>query len=423
METRIRGCALVLIIGVLARCAVCLILVPAWERSANLAPAPDAYPVLAKNLIDSGTIGFAPYGASPTTTRGPGFAAWLAPASKLVGGDPHLLALWGCVPAIAAAGWLAWEVTRRRGERVGMLAGLLAALHPLPAWVAGRCMSDEFYGAIGFGAAAALCRGLESAAQSRRARLGWLAAGTALLAAQMLTRSAGILTAAAILLAGLATPARRTGNLRGRAWALCAILSLALVPALAWSIRPSKLESRLVFVQSLNGYNFWIGEAFDRFGPESVKGEFSRARTEFVFRTAGEPVPPADFWWGQLTPEQLSRMEPRLMVAAREHIAAEPLGYARRVARGLWHFWFRAETASRSLQYVLVSLPLVVLAFVGIYRELKRRRDFLSVALALSAVLHVLAYAAVIPLARYSVGVYPAAVFLAAMVFRVPRGD
>ena len=67
-------------------------------------------------------------------------------------------------------------------------------------------------------------------------------------------------------------------------WHLVAVTSIInkagfLGPQL-WA--SSRLEHRPVFVQSLIGYNFWLGEGFHRFGTERVTGEHYLARIELI---------------------------------------------------------------------------------------------------------------------------------------------
>ncbi len=399
---------LVFCAGLAARALFCFAIVPAWEQRNNLAPAPDAYPELARSLLDTGTLGFGEHGATPTTTRGPSFAIWLTVPMSLGVSDQRWLAFWGSIPGVLAGLWVGWACLRRYGRWSAALAWAICLVHPLPAFASARVMGDEFFASLGVGAVAAWSEARVAASRHQRTR--WAAVSGVFLALHILARANGILTLAALLFAegrALAKNAR----------ALALVAAIGLVPALGWSVRTSVLEGHSVFVQSLTWYNFWLGEGFDRFGREQAKGDLYRQRIELIFETAGLPPPNLDtWWWGQLTPAQLQELEPRLRVRAQEYVARHPLRYAARVLRGIAGFWVRGETGYRTRAYVVAVLPLLLLAAIGIARRAGRASpDELARVFLWSLVLQTAGYALLAPMARYSVQVYPALAYLAAL--------
>jgi hypothetical protein len=94
------------------------------------------------------------------------------------------------------------------------------------------------------------------------------------------------------------------------------------------------------------------------------------------------------------------------LASARE---AAPFHYLKRCLAGLFWLWVRAETATRTLQYALVALPLVVMGLIGLSRAGSRILVFAVLA-------HVAIYVAVCPAARYSVQLYPILSYLAGTV-------
>ena len=133
---------------------------------------------------------------------------------------------------------------------------------------ASRAMSDEFCGVLGL-AGLVLWRVSSLSGDSPRRRL-WIAGAGCALGLATLVRATGILFLLALVIAALWTraPAGRT----------LALAALALVPALAWSVRSSALEGRPVFVHSLGAYNFWMGEASARYGFAPDPGGGARRR-------------------------------------------------------------------------------------------------------------------------------------------------
>lgn len=157
----------VFLVGLCARALVSFWIVPSWESSAGVADSPDRYPTLARELLEHGAFGYGAEGATPTTVRGPAFPLWLA--LPVAGGvvRPQALGLWGALPMVLLAAWLARLLQTHHGAIVGFAAGLLIVLHPLPAFTSGRVMGDEFYGAAGFAGLAMLVAPRSAAALKR----------------------------------------------------------------------------------------------------------------------------------------------------------------------------------------------------------------------------------------------------------------
>ena len=387
-------------------------IVPQYEKRAGVPSDPDAYLVLAGSLLDHGSLGFGSQGADPTTVRGPAFPAWLALGILALGDDPRWIGIWSGIPGVLVAAAIAFVLKRRASTLAAVVGGSIAAIHPLPAFVASRVMGDDFTGATGV---AGLLLWDVALREERPGRsFVWSAGAGLLLAVQMLARATGILTLGAA--AGLAL-ARRP-----RRPALLALLAVvALLPPLAWSVRSSRLEGRFVFVHSLGAYNFWLGEAFDRFGKQGEGGAGWGEAKRFALAQAGRSGDEAvRFWYGDLTPRQAAELDSGLARSAWDRIVRDPAGYLARFGRGLAFFWYRAETIhSRSLQYLIVALPVLILSVAGAAASIRRGGDGASLAALLVTfiLLHNVAYAATIPMARMSMQVYGALAYLAGAAF------
>ncbi|MFN7965937.1 MAG: hypothetical protein U0V87_09665 [Acidobacteriota bacterium] len=395
------------------------------EERSGLGSNPDHYPTLAMSLWQQHELGYLDEGASPTTIRGPGFPSWLAVAIALDIADGRWLGVWAALPTIAiTAGFAAW-LTRRIGARHALLFGFVTLMHPLPAFVSSRTMSDEFYAALGLAAVWSWVTALSPSVG--RSRWRWVVGSGAALALQVLTRPTGLLTLGAIVVVTLLATRRAKRDrvfdaARSRWRELSVLVLLALLPALAWSVRSSKLEGRVLFVHSLAAYNFWYGEALDRLPLEDERGRSHGLAVEQILRLGGkDPSAAPKFWYGTLTPRDVAALETRLSQAARENIVEHPLQYTARVLRGMVWFWVRAETKTRTLQYVVAIVPLLLLALYGAWRGTGnldgslRRMAHLSVGLLLA---HDLAYAATLPMARMCVQVFPLLTLLAVLGVR-----
>jgi 4-amino-4-deoxy-L-arabinose transferase-like glycosyltransferase len=397
--------------GLAVRLVFATALVPRLERRANVQPDPDHYAELAASLLDRGELGFDPPGASPTSVRGPAFPAWLAIGMAVGGRSMAWIAFWACVPGLIAAAAIAAVLARTRSRLAGLVGGLLCAAHPLACFVSARVLSDEFYGAvIGF-AVAAWWWSLRSDRAATAAR--WAAAAGAFIAVAALTRVTAIAVLVVFVVSALLVTPRRIAP-------ALAVVIVAVVLLLPWAWRTSLLVGRPALVESLAGYNFWLGESAYRDGFAADFGTArSRAHELMAVEAGTEATRSPEFWYASLSPLEAREFNEKLHGAALRHVGAKPWSYVKRCLSGLLWFWIRAETAARTLQYTLVALPLLAAALYGFSTiRTAPRPDGLAIGLIGAVVFaHVLMYAAVCPMARYSVAVYPLLCYLAGAGF------
>jgi len=399
---------LLLLAAIGIRLLVCFALLPRWEESRGAAHFPDGYPYLAQSLLSEGTLGFGPWGgASPTTTKGPGFPAWLAMGIAVGGDSPAWLGFWSGVPTLLLAWFLGRTIARRFGVIPAAVAVVALTSHPVAVVLTARVLPDEFYGALGMGACLACVSATR--ATTSRAKLAFAALAAMLLGAHMLARSTGVLTLVAIVMTGAFFS-------KGRSFLTASIVLLALVPPLLWSVRSSRLEERPVFVHSLAAYNFWIGEAFDRFGFGWIDKERRRRTMDLLIECGGiEEKDRAGFHYANLEPRAVAAMETRLQGAAADLVQNHPLQYFGRCVRGLYRFWIQSQSRTRTIQYAVVVLPLLAVAAVGAFNIGRRGSDDTMDMLCLAAIaLHNIAYAMILPMGRFGVEVYPHVAWLAA---------
>ena len=394
-------------VGLAVRLLFATVLVPHFEHRAGVASDPDHYADLAASLIDRGELGFAAPGFSPTSVRGPAFPLWLAIGMSIGGRSEGWVAFWACVPGLIAAALIARILERSHGRVAGLAGGLLCAAHPLACFVSARALPDEFYGAALLIGLLAWQRSLRPQATARA--VGWAAAAARCLSAASLTRVTALFVAIALVSIGVLSKPRRILSS-----AVLAIVVFGVVGAWAW--RTSALVGRPTVVESLAGYNFWLGAAADRYGFAPSFGDARERAHELMAVEAGTPETRSpSFWYATLSPREASEFDRKLLSAGFRSVRERPGAFARRCGAGIFWFWIRAETASRTLQYALVALPLVALGLFGITKLLSRdvHAALPTALVAATIVWHVLIYAAICPMARYSVQVYPLMCYLA----------
>ena len=387
---------LVAAVGLAARLVCAFVIVPRFESATHVAPDPDRYAELAHAIALRGELGFDPPAASPTTVRGPAFPGWLA-AGMTFGRSVRWLGFWAAIPGLAAALGTALALNRSHGRAAALAGGLIAAAHPLPIFFSARLLPDEAYGAwllLGVASWIAATR-----SEGAGARIAWGASAGVLLAAASLTRVTALL---AVAILAIVTVVRWP---RARGAAGVATL-LVCIPVGAWAVRTSALAGAPVIVESLPGYNFWLGESAARSGFSSGYAESRRRAHDLMAEEAGTPETASpSFWYLTLSPRDLHAFDATLRRSAVRTIERRPLAYAERVAAGLFWFWTRAESRSTTLGYAVVALPVLALALAGMSRA--------TIVPASIVLGHLVLYAAICPMARYSAEVYPAIALLA----------
>jgi hypothetical protein len=325
--------------------------------------------------------------------RGPAFPAWLAAGLTISRARPWI-ALWSEIPGELAAIGVSLLLMRTHGSRAALWGGLLVAANPLALFASARLLPDEFYGTVLIGGMAAWTQAFRD---GDRWTL-WSIVSGVLLGVAALTR----VTAVGVL--GLLIV--MTWGRERRCKQVCLVATLvAALPVGAWALRTTALAGTPTLIDSLPGYNFWLGEAADRNGFAASFAESKRRAHALMTAEAGttETADPS-FRYMTLDPRQTRAFDAKLVSAARTRILHHPMSYALRFVKGLVWFWCRAETSTRTLHYALVSLPFLLLAFAGLRVSWC---DAQARTLAMVIALHVVVYAAICPMARYSVQLSP----------------
>lgn len=284
------------------------------HRHGGIPTNSDGYETIALNLLSGN--GYAIKPGIPTAQREPVYPLFIA-ACYLLGRRPWLVLFLQCLLSTASA-WLAGRLARRLGgERAGLAALAVCALHPQLIYYCAYFFRETilvFLFAVLCLASADWAAATDDPAGERGARLGgWAAAGL-----------------------GLANSAH--------------LPAMALSGAALWLAAPAKSRTRraVLFCMPLAiAFGFWSARnaaTFGRFVPGSTHGgeEFYQALI----------VPPSDLGTMRQTEilsadatfqaaSSLTEVE-RASVLARAGlvwISARPVEYACRVAAGVFKFW------------------------------------------------------------------------------------
>lgn len=207
--------------------------------------------------------------------------------------------------------------TRAGGERAGVVAAWLAALHPALTWIPAYALSEAVFVPLVIGAIAVVGRALDrpAAAASARTELRDLAAGGVLTGLAVLARPSTLVAVPLVALFLL-------GSRRVRpALAFAAGVTLAIAP---WAVPNSIAHGRVVVVSAQGGVNFWIGNHPKATGDGDLAANPQLKVANLELR-ARHP---------HLTPVQL---EPVYYREAFDWIRSEPVAWAGLLARKAYY--------------------------------------------------------------------------------------
>ena len=208
---------------------------------------------------------------------------------------------------VGAAGvWIIGLLARRAaGERAGLSAAWLAAVHPPLVTVPAYVLSETLYSTVALGSALVLQDAFVTAEPGRVSRVRGAAAG-ALCGAGALIRPAMLLF---LPLAVLWLAVRRR---YGLAFLFAAAAVLAIVP---WTVRNVRVHDRLVLIASEGGVTFWTGNHPLATGEGDLAANPSIKRAELEFRRSHPGL-------------SAEALEPLYYRDALAHIRAHPFRWA-----------------------------------------------------------------------------------------------
>jgi 4-amino-4-deoxy-L-arabinose transferase-like glycosyltransferase len=366
-------------------------------------PDPYWFSQMAESLLNG--EGFAKYG-SLLHRRTPGYPLFIAGLYSVFGVHVVAVQLAQCV-LFAGTCWLVQGIaTRIFSERVGLLAGLLCAVHPSLLRYVPDLHLETLLTFLFTLSTWLSCRFFEKPTWQRGLPLG-VAWGAA-----CLTKAVVLLYPA--VFAGLWWLSLRRRSAPGTATSLktltpmgVALLAMALTIS-PWTIRNYAVTGRFVAITTgasdavLRSYVFSRSEFITLQKPPYTDAE-NEVNAEFRALCAKEgAVWEAD----DLETEQILSRE------AKRRVLGDPLAFVKKSFVGIFTFWYQMTSLPNSLAAGGMALVAWLFAGVGLHRSWKERRPAWLV---LAPIVYLNFFLAVLlSLGRYSVPVTPCLVVLAA---------
>jgi 4-amino-4-deoxy-L-arabinose transferase-like glycosyltransferase len=361
----------------------------------------DGYKEIAENLLQGNGLIFAP--GQPSTMmlgymkREPVYPLFLSAILALTGNlNPAVLSFFQTLLCALSCYLLLRLGTQVFDERTGRLGSYIYALHPVSFWYTSRFASEvvaipvlllcllvieRFFREINWSNALAVGLSLGFAALTKSAYAVLLPLVLLFLVVRAWRSASRFLTAAVIV-----------------------ILSFASVHSL-WLMRNFTISGEVVPFTTMNGVAFFLGNRIiERFDVNALTAETEPDRWANALYGSVQ----ADIAARQpdlSLPRLEAETDKKLKAMGSELVWSRPSFIVLKVLAGSVLIWFLSDTTAKSLGWAAFQLPLLVMAIVGISR--RPQWSLVSQFLLTFAIVFLLAYVMVSPLARYSSPVMP----------------
>jgi len=410
---RVRGIwALPVLLALATSVAFCVLAYPTARQDYAAVLDSDHYGDLGYGIWLNRSLSYYP-DPEPTVDRGPVYPAFLATALAATDGwYPWSIQLAQC-SLFAATALLAFHIgSSLWSRRVGLLAGIVCAVHPFCIWYTGRVWIESVAMFL-FVAVVAATLGAVARPSVFRAAVAGVVAGAASLCKETFLPLAIFIV---LVLWAQRAPAGPTGRpRRGRCrLAALAMLIAAILTVAPWTVRNYRLTGRFIPVHLLAGVNCQIGDGMAKHYASSPWSfadlwDAGTPRREQLLAT----VPPALPRW-----EREVRLNEILLADSFNRYRESPTLLPRKVAMNSYLFWILGQNATKTAVIAAMQVPLVALFGVSAWRTL-RRRGWRSGAGAgvILVVLYYVCHLPVVAAARYSVVLVPVMVVYAVGLF------
>lgn len=378
----------------------------------------DGYEQIAENLFQG--LGYRQFASHPPTLqRPPGYPLFLLAVRSI--GDSDFVAVQVAQALLGglSAGLLYLLGRWLLGERVGLWAAFLGAIHPASVQYSAQLYAENLYIPLFLAFAWLLCR-----AVSRASRRDGLFSGL-FFAAGLLTRGTLLLFPIA-LFAGLPLhPRLRSGARRWWRWAVPAACSACLLVS-PWVARNYRLTGAFVPSSAWGWAPFYHGIrcsqsmlSWGDLAQADRLAESDRQRRVVETLYGNDPSRAYD------SPRDFLRHEAVARELVHEEIRRDPLGFALRGVAGIPFAWFQTLSPRKRILSLALHLPLMILFIVGTIRMLRFSPAAAARAWpALCLIAFVNGFSAwVFPLARYMAPAVALSFVFSAFACAAPRSE
>lgn len=376
-----------------------------WRSQGMVDSRPDPYwfSQMAESLLRG--EGFAKYG-SLLHRRTPGYPLFIAGLYAVFGVNVVVVQVAQCL-LFAGTCWLVQDIARRiYSERVGLVAGLLCAVHPSLLRYVPDLHLETLLTFLFTLSTWLSCRFYERATLSRGVALG-VAWGVA-----SLTKAVVMLYPAVFAVLWWLSRRRRSEGRPALSPKLLAPLAVAFL-SMGLTISPWTIRNYVVtghFVPITTGLSDAVlrSYVFSRYEFITLqKPPYTDAENEVnaEFRALCEKE-------GAVWEADDVQTDKILSKAAKERVLASPLAFVKKSFTGIFTFWYQMTSLKNSLAAGAMALVAWIFAAFGLKRSWKERQPAWLV---LAPIVYLnLFLAALLSLGRYSVPVLPCLVVLAA---------
>jgi len=371
-------------------------------------PGTDGYADIATSLVRGHGFIFSP-GIRSTIEFGymkrePVYPLLLSIALRLTGSlSPMILCILQ-TPLSLISCYLIYHLGQKIfGASTGRLAAFIYALHPLSFWY-----SPQFASEIITVPVMLLCLSLIE---------GFFAAPTRMKAVQVggcvglatLTKSTCVLLLPVLLFFALLQWHTKLRQLLS--YALIIVFLHASILSL-WLIRNYAISGEIVPFTTNSGGVFFIGNrVVEKFDIKTLTAEEPKAEiaAQALYRTVQAEI--AARVPGMSLPRLEAQTDKQLTAMARHLVFDNPLFAVRKLLSGMCFIWFLSSTTAKSWGWMMIQMPLLTFAFVGLYRLYKW--DLHQCFLLCVAVAYIVPYALLLALARYGMPIIPIVILFA----------
>jgi 4-amino-4-deoxy-L-arabinose transferase-like glycosyltransferase len=423
MTRRKNSLLAVMVLAVTVHAALLFIVIPQASKRAmisyNQDRFADGYDQLADNLVQGHGYRFYP-DTAPTMMREPGYPVFLAGLELLFGSNFTAVKVANLCLALATA-WLMTRLATRisKNEIVAIAPPLLFLFHPATLIAESRGGVETLFTFLSVLFLLVLYAAME--------REGWTyyALSGAVLGATVLVRSTPMIFP--LFLLGYLLWFDRKSS---RPWIVArnvALMLLAMLAALSpWIVRNYGLSRHFVPTASVLGVSAHAGQFICAHHSEDkawfqLDHEATEERTEIAHQLGYHFRDDSPYYQSFYTATEELKFSSYLAHRVFAEYARHPLFCVKCMSLNAFNFWFTGKTGSATAMNLVVQLPYLMLAIVGVWRCMKARR-FTVIGPLVLFVLYVMAvHIPILAQARYSVPLVPLLSILACFAVVAPE--